>query len=99
MDPPGRLQQCAHRSYLCLSGWSSCQRLIPCTPNPTRPAAPAVSRAGIIYVSDTELGWQPVVASWLQTRHEREAAALRACFDKFVDPLFDFIRWVGPGLG
>ena len=39
-------------------------------------ASPAtVSRAGIIYVSDSELGWQPVVASWLQARPEREAAA------------------------
>jgi dynein heavy chain len=32
-------------------------------------ASPAtVSRAGIVYVSDSELGWQPVVASWLQVR-------------------------------
>ena len=56
-------------------------------------ASPAtVSRAGIIYVSDSELGWQPVVASWLQGRPEREAAALRPCFDKFVVPLLDYVR-------
>ena len=52
----------------------------------------AVSRAGIIYVSDSELGWQPVVASWLLTRPEKEAAALKSCFDKFVDSLLDYIR-------
>ena len=52
----------------------------------------AVSRAGIIYVSDSELGWQPVIASWLLTRPEEEAAALKPCFDKFVDSLLDCIR-------
>lgn len=51
-----------------------------------------MSRAGIIYVSDSELGWQPVVASWLQRRHEAEASALRPCFDRLVAPLLDFIR-------
>lgn len=56
-------------------------------------ASPAtVSRAGIIYVSDSELGWQPMVASWLQARPEREAAALRPCFDKYVDPLLEHVR-------
>ncbi|KAL4452763.1 hypothetical protein ABPG75_008425, partial [Micractinium tetrahymenae] len=56
-------------------------------------ASPAtVSRAGIIYVSDSELGWGPVAASWLQARTEAEAAALRPCFDKYVTPLLDFIR-------
>ena len=56
-------------------------------------ASPAtVSRAGIIYVSDSELGWQPVVASWLAARPEREAAALRPCFDKYVAQLLDHIR-------
>jgi hypothetical protein len=59
--------------------------------------ASAVSRAGIIYVSDSELGWQPVVASWLQTRPEKEATVLKPCFDKFVDPLLDYIRCGGCG--
>ena len=62
----------------------------PFTPN-------TVSRAGIIYVSDSELGWAPVVASWLARRPEREAAALRPCFDKFVGPLLDFVRCAGCG--
>ena len=34
-------------------------------------ASPAtVSRAGIIFVSDTELGWEPIVKSWLQKKKE-----------------------------
>ena len=56
-------------------------------------ASPAtVSRAGIIYVSDSELGWAPVVASWLQTRRPQEAAALKPCFDKYVEHMLDYIR-------
>ena len=48
--------------------------------------------AGIIYVSDSELGWQPVVESWLQKLKESEAAALRPCFAKFVGHMLDFVR-------
>jgi dynein heavy chain, axonemal len=56
-------------------------------------ASPAtVSRAGIIYMSSTELGWSPVVQSWLQARPEREAALLRPCFDRFVAPVLEFIK-------
>lgn len=58
-------------------------------------ASPAtVSRAGIIYVSATELGWRPVVASWLQTRPEAEAAALRPLFDSLVEEMLEFVRYV-----
>jgi dynein heavy chain len=56
-------------------------------------ASPAtVSRAGIIYMSSTELGWAPVVQSWLQARPEREALLLRPCFDRFVAPVLEFIK-------
>ena len=58
-------------------------------------ASPAtVSRAGIIYVSRSELGWSPIVASWLQKRTPAEADALKPLFDAFVDPLLDFVRCV-----
>ena len=49
-------------------------------------------RAGIIYVSDSELGWQPMVESWLQKLKESEAAALRPCFGKLVGNMLDFVR-------
>ena len=48
--------------------------------------------AGIIYVSDSELGWQPMVESWLQKLKESEAAALRPCFTKLVGHMLDFVR-------
>ena len=56
-------------------------------------ASPAtVSRAGIIYVSDSELGWAPAVATWLQTRRPQEAAALKPCFDKYTQHMLDNTR-------
>ena len=56
-------------------------------------ASPAtVSRAGIIFFSDSELGWQPPVESWLQSRPEREATVLRECFDRLVGPALGFVR-------
>ena len=56
-------------------------------------ASPAtVSRAGIIYVSDTELGWTPVVGSWLETRRPGEAAILKPIFGIYVQKVLDWIR-------
>ena len=61
-------------------------------------ASPAtVSRAGIIYVSDVELGWKPLAASWLQARRPAEAALLQPCFNKHVARMLDFVR-CGPSL-
>eukprot|EP00937_MAST-01D_sp_MAST-1D-sp2_P000194 g194.t1 len=63
-------------------------------------ASPAtVSRAGIIFVSDTDLDWDPVVAAWLERRPEYQADVLRDMFESWLgentptDPghLFAFI--------
>ena len=56
-------------------------------------ASPAtVSRAGIIYVSETELGWRPLVKSWLEKRRKPEAEILEPFFEHYVDPLCALIR-------
>ncbi|PFH32513.1 putative dynein gamma chain, flagellar outer arm [Besnoitia besnoiti] len=54
-------------------------------------ASPAtVSRAGIIYVSATDLGWKPLVLSWLNTRSKtipngsEEKAILTSLFEKYL---------------
>jgi dynein heavy chain len=50
-------------------------------------ASPAtVSRAGIIYVSSSDLGWKPIVQSWLDKRKAAERDSLRTVFDKFLNP-------------
>ena len=46
----------------------------------------------IIYISDSELGWQPIVTSWLQHRPAAVSTALKPCFDTFVQPILDLIR-------
>ena len=56
-------------------------------------ASPAtVSRAGIIYVSDTVLGWLPPVQTWLDNRREKEAAILKPLFEKVASEMQEFVR-------
>jgi dynein heavy chain len=57
-------------------------------------ASPAtVSRAGIIYVSESELGWAPVAKSWLARRPDAaQAALLGELFDKYVPKLLEWLR-------
>ena len=48
-------------------------------------ASPAtVSRAGIIYISDTDLDWKPVVEAWVLSRPADTQPVLRALFIKLV---------------
>ena len=65
-------------------------------------ASPAtVSRAGIIYVSDTDLDWSPVLEAWVRKRSNVDHQAfLRSMIDKWVGvsnpsdpgPCFDFLQ-------
>ena len=54
-----------------------------------RTATPAtVSRAGILYINPGDLGWNPYVTSWIETReHQAEKANLTVLFDKYVPSL------------
>eukprot|EP01038_Epipyxis_sp_PR26KG_P006437 gene6437-8857_t len=50
-----------------------------------RNASPAtVSRAGIIFVSDSDLDWEPVLQSWLRKKPSNQATIFTACFLKYV---------------
>uniref|UniRef100_A0A8D3CJW0 Dynein axonemal heavy chain 11 n=1 Tax=Scophthalmus maximus TaxID=52904 RepID=A0A8D3CJW0_SCOMX len=51
-----------------------------------RAATPAtVSRAGILYVNQQDLGWNPCVASWIDQRERQtERAHLTILFEKYV---------------
>lgn len=56
-------------------------------------ASPAtVSRAGIIYVSDVELGWLPPVISWLERKPAYLKEILQPLFEKYVDHILTNMR-------
>ncbi|KAG9402276.1 hypothetical protein AC1031_006904 [Aphanomyces cochlioides] len=58
-----------------------------------RNASPAtVSRAGIIYVSESDLGIQPLVDAWLDTRLDHHRSVLQRLFQTFLnEALFKFL--------
>ena len=59
-----------------------------------REASPAtVSRNGIIFVYDTDIGWRPFVASWIQNREiESEKQQLIKMFDIYLPKTMDWMR-------
>ena len=56
-------------------------------------ATPAtVSRAGILYINPGDLGWNPYVTSWVETRESSsEKANLTILFDKYIPQLQEAI--------
>ncbi|CAK8683563.1 unnamed protein product [Clavelina lepadiformis] len=59
-----------------------------------RSATPAtVSRAGILYVNPQDLGWNPPVTSWIDTRKiQSERANLTILFDKYVPTCLEAVK-------
>ncbi|KAJ1516905.1 hypothetical protein HMI54_007793 [Coelomomyces lativittatus] len=57
-------------------------------------ATPAtVSRAGILYVNPSDLGWMPYVQSWLEKREDAaEKSNLTVLFERYVNPCLDAIH-------
>eukprot|EP00095_Tigriopus_kingsejongensis_P007513 maker-scaffold103_size370364-snap-gene-1.20 protein:Tk07513 transcript:maker-scaffold103_size370364-snap-gene-1.20-mRNA-1 annotation:"dynein beta ciliary-like" len=59
-----------------------------------RTATPAtVSRAGILYINPGDLGWNPFVTSWIETREgQAEKAGLTILFDKYIPILSEVMK-------
>ncbi|XP_024080370.1 dynein beta chain, ciliary isoform X1 [Cimex lectularius] len=57
-------------------------------------ATPAtVSRAGILYINPQDLGWNPYVTSWIETRESNvEKATLMTLFDKYIPLCLDGMK-------
>jgi dynein heavy chain len=62
--------------------------------NSLKNASPAtVSRAGILYINESDVGWRPFMESWVAFRvDEQERNFLPGLFDKYIDPVVDFMR-------
>ncbi|GIQ88611.1 dynein heavy chain, partial [Kipferlia bialata] len=56
-------------------------------------ASPAtVSRAGMIYMSAMNLGWEPVYNGWAATRPANQTASLSALFSEHIQELLTFVE-------
>lgn len=62
--------------------------------NSLKNATPAtVSRAGILYINETDIGWRPFMETWVQGRESAtEKNFLPALFDRYVDTLVEMTR-------
>ena len=61
-----------------------------------RNSTPAtVSRAGIIYINETDVGWAPYRDRWVASREDaKERNYLDMLFDKYVPFIFDYWKRV-----
>eukprot|EP00903_Cladosiphon_okamuranus_P006208 g6103.t2 len=62
--------------------------------NSLKNATPAtVSRAGILFINETDIGWKPFVESWAATREDaNERQVLPSLFEKYVEATRTVVR-------
>ena len=65
--------------------------------NSLKNATPAtVSRAGILYINETDIGWRPFVETWIQRLDGEtsvlEKSTLPSLFDRYIEPMVDMTR-------
>merc|ERR1719390_49126 len=62
--------------------------------NSLKNASPAtVSRAGILYINEADIGWRPFMESWVSQREEEvERTYLPGLFDKYIETTVELIR-------
>lgn len=62
--------------------------------NSLKNATPAtVSRAGILYINEVDVGWRPLVETWVQSRESAtEKNNLPSLFDRYIEALVEMTR-------
>ena len=57
-------------------------------------ATPAtVSRAGILFLNPADLGWNPILTSWIDTREvHSERANMMILVEKYIPPCLEALR-------
>ncbi|CUG51588.1 dynein heavy chain, putative [Bodo saltans] len=61
-----------------------------------RNASPAtVSRGGVVFINESDLGYGPFKDKWLATRDQKEAVHLDVLFERFVVPTMEYYRRTG----
>ena len=62
--------------------------------NSLKNATPAtVSRAGILYINETDIGWRPFMETWVHNRNSAtEKNFLPSLFDRYIDTLVEMTR-------
>ena len=54
-----------------------------------------MSRAGILYINEADIGWRPFMETWVAQREDQLIAQHAWVFDKYIDTVCDFMRRSG----